>query len=365
MKTFTLEEITHITGGMLTKSQDVKISMLAPPLLADENTLALALGEDEIANLSKSRAKAALVPLGVNIEGLTTIEVERPRLAMMKLINMFYVAPEVNTGIHPSAIVHETAKLGENVKIGPNVVIGRNTIIGDNTQVVANAYIGSGVKTGKNCFFHPGVNVGDRTILGDNVILQHGVSLGADGFSFVTEKPDNIEQAKQDGSIKESNVEQRVYKIPSIGSVVIGNNVEIGANSAIDRGTIENTIIGDNTKIDDLVMIGHNCKVGKGCLIVSQAGIAGSCVIGDRVVIAGQAGLADHIEIGADSIIAAKTGVSKSFPEKSIVFGIPGMPRKDFVKQMKMIKEAGELVVKFKKYEPLLKEFEENNDLNS
>lgn len=365
MKTFTLEEITSITGGMLTKAQDVKISMIAPPLLADENTLALALGEDEIANLSKSRAKAALVPLGVNIDGLTTIEVERPRLAMMKLLSMFYVAPEVNSGIHPTALVHETAKLGENVNIGPNVVIGRNTIIGDNTQIVANTYIGSGVKTGKKCFFHSGVNIGDRVILGDNVILQHGVSLGADGFSFVTEKPDNIEQAKQDGEIKGSSVEQKIYKIPSIGSVVIGNNVEIGANSAIDRGTVENTIIGDHTKIDDLVMIGHNCKIGKGCLIVSQAGIAGSCVIGDRVVIAGQAGLADHISIGSDSIIGAKTGVSKSFPEKSIVFGTPAMPRKDFIKQMKMIKDAGELVAKFKKYEPLLKEFEENNDLNS
>ncbi len=360
MKTFTVDEITTITGGMLTKIQDVKISQIAPPLLADENTLALALGEEEIENLAKSRAKAALVPLGVNIEGLTTIEVERPRLAMMKLLNLFYTEPEVNEGVHPSAIVHETAKLGENVKIGPNVVIGRNTIIGDGTKIIANAYIGSGVKTGKNCFFHPGINIGDRVILGDNIVLQHGVSLGADGFSFVTENPDNIEQARKDGTIKEENIEQKIFKIPSVGSVVIGNNVEIGANTAIDRGTLENTIIGDNTKIDDLVMIGHNCKVGKGCLIVSQVGIAGSCVIGDRVVIAGQAGLADHISIGSDSIVGAKTGVSKSFPEKSIIFGIPAMPRKDFIKQLKLMKDAGEMVTKFKKYEPVLKEFEAN-----
>lgn len=364
MKTYTVDEITQIVGGMLTKTHEVSISTIAPPLLADENTLALALGEDEIANLQNSRAKAALVPLGVNIDGLTTIEVERPRLAMMKLLNMFYAEPEVNSGIHPSAIVHETAKIGENVKIGPNVVIGRSAIIGDNTKIIANSYIGSGVKTGKNCFFHPGVNIGDRVILGDNVILHHGVSLGSDGFSFVTEKPDNIEQARKEGEIREENIEQKIFKIPSIGSVVIGNNVEIGANSAIDRGTIENTIIGDNTKIDDLVMIGHNCKIGKGCLIVSQVGIAGSSVIGDRVVIAGQAGLADHISIGSDSIIAAKTGVSKSFPEKSIVVGTPAMPRKDFIKQMKIIKDAGELVAKFKKYEPLLKEFEEHKDGN-
>ena len=259
MKTFTLEEITHITGGMLTKVEDVKINQIAPPLLSDENTLALALGEEEIANLAKSKAKAALVPLGVQIDGLTTIEVERPRLAMMKLLNLFYVAPEVNKGIHPTAFIHETAKLGENVQIGPNVVVCRDAVIGDNTKVLANTYIGSGAKIGKNCLFHPGVNIGDRVQVGNDVILHHGVSLGADGFSFVTENPDNIEQARKDGEIKETDTKHVIFKIPSIGSVVIGNNVEIGANTAIDRGTIENTTIGDNTIIDRLVLIVHNC----------------------------------------------------------------------------------------------------------
>ena len=355
----TLEEITQITGGMLTKVQDVKISQIAPPLLADENTLALALGEEEIANLAQSKAKAALVPLGVQIEGFTTIEVERPRLAMMKLITLFYKEPEVNDGIHPTATVHPEAKLGQNVKIGPNVVVSRGAEIGDNTKIVANGYIGSDAKIGKNCFFHPGVNIGDRVKVGENVILHHGVSLGADGFSFVTENPDNIEQARKDGEIKDSSAKHVIFKIPSIGSVVIGNNVEIGANTAIDRGTIEDTTVGDNTKIDDLVMIGHNCKIGQGCLIVSQVGIAGSCVIGDRVVIAGQAGLADHIEIGADTIITAKAGVTKSFPEKSIVIGIPAVPRKDFIKQLKTMKDAQDIFAKFRKYEPLLRAFEE------
>ncbi len=360
MQTFTLEEITHIVGGMLTKVEDAKITHIAPPLLSDENTLALALGEEEIANLAKSKAKAALVPLGVQLDGFTTIEVERPRLAMMKLLNLFYVAPVVYKGVHPSAVVDPSAKLGENVEVGPNVVISHDAVIGDNTKIAANSYIGGGVKVGKNCFFHAGVNIGDRVQVGDDVILHHGVSLGADGFSFVTENPDNIEQARKDGEIKEANKKHVIFKIPSIGAVVIGNNVEIGANTTIDRGTIENTTIGDNTKIDDLVMIGHNCKVGEGCLIVSQVGIAGSCVIGDRVVIAGQAGLADHIEIGSDSIVTAKAGVTKSFPEKSIIVGIPAMPRKDFIKQLKTMKDAQEIFAKFRKYEPLLKEFEDN-----
>lgn len=365
MKTFTLEQIAQITGGLLSKSQDVTITNIAPPMLANENTLALALGEEEIANLSSSKAKAALVPLGVNIDGYTTIEVERPRLAMMKLITLFYSAPETNEGVHPTAVVHPEAKLGQNVSIGPNAVVAKGAVIGDNTTVLANCYIGNYAEIGSECFFHAGVNIGDRVKVGNKVILHHGVSLGADGFSFVTENPNNIEQARKDGEIKEGNVEQVIFKINSIGNVIIGNNVEIGANSAIDRGTIENTVIGDNTKIDDLVMIGHNCKIGKGCMIVSQVGIAGSCEIGDRVVIAGQAGLADHIKIGSDTIIAAKAGVTKSFPEKSIIVGAPAVPRKEFIKQLKIMKDAGELINKFKKYEPLLNSFEEEHQMDA
>lgn len=358
MKSYTLEEITGVVNGLLNKVQDPKIENIAPPLLADENTLALALGEEEIENLAKTKAKAALVPLGVNLDGFTTIEVERPRLAMMKLLQMFYAEPETQPGIHPSATVDSSAKLGRNVSIGPNVVVSKNVEIGDNTKLVANSYLGSGVKIGNDCFIHPGVNIGDRVKLGNKVILHHGVSLGADGFSFVTENPDNIEQARKEGCIKEENVDQKIFKIQSIGSVEIHNNVEIGANSTIDRGTIENTVIGEDTKIDDQVMIGHNCKIGRGCMIVSQVGIAGSCVIGDRVVIAGQAGLADHISIGNDSIVGPAAGVSKSFPEKSIIIGAPAVPRKEFIRQLKTMKDAGELIKKFKKYESVLSAFE-------
>ena len=362
MKSFTLEQIAKITDGMLTKSAEVSITNIAPPKLADEHTLALALGEEEIENLAHTKAKAALVPLGVNIDGFSTIEVERPRLAMMKLITLFYEAPATNEGIHPTAVIHPEAKVGLNVSIGPNVVLAKGAVVGDNTKILANCYIGNNAIIGEDCFFHPGVNIGDRVKVGNKCIFHHGVSLGADGFSFVTENPDNIEQARKDGEIKDSPKEHVIFKINSIGSVVIGNNVEIGANTTIDRGTIENTTVGDNTKIDDLVMIGHNCKIGSGCMIVSQVGIAGSCEIGDRVVLAGQAGLADHIKIGEDSIIAAKAGVTKSFPPKSIVVGAPAVPRKEFIKQLKIMKDAGELIKKFKQYEPLLSAFESEHN---
>lgn len=361
MKTYTIEEITQVVGGLLTKVEDAKISQIAPPLLSDENTLALALSEEEIENLANTKAKAALVPLGVSFESITTIEVERPRFAMMKLLHMFYTAPETEIGVHPSAVVHSSVKLGKDVSIGPNVVLSRDVEIGDNTKIMANSYIGGGSKIGSGCFFHAGINVGDRVKIGNDVILHHGVSLGSDGFSFVTESPDNIEQARKDGAILEENTDHKIFKIPSIGSVEIGNNVEIGANTTIDRGTIENTVVGEDTKIDDQVMIGHNCKIGKGCMIVSQVGIAGSCVIGDRVVIAGKAGFADHINIGNDSIVGPSAGVTKSFPDKSIILGAPAVPRKDFIRQLKAMKDAGELVKKFKQYEPLLKAFDEGS----
>ena len=357
---YNLEELTQIVGGMLSKVENATIERLAPPLKSDEHTLALALSEEEIENLSKTHAKAALVPLGVNLEFISTIEVERPRLAMMKLLHLFAVPPDTQPNIHPSAIVHPSAKLGENVSIGANVFIGRDVIIGNNTKILPNCYVGKCVNIGDNCLFHANCCIGDFAKIGNRVILNFGVSVGADGFIFITENPNNIEQARAEGEIKDSNEAQKIFKIPSVGSVTIEDDVEIGANSAIDRGTIENTIIGEQTKIDNLVQIGHNCKIGKGCMIVSQVGIAGSCEIGDRVVIAGQAGLADHIKIGADSIVMAKAGVSKSFPEKSIIIGQPAVPRKDFIHQLKTMKNAEELVKKFKKYQHLLDGFELN-----
>ena len=195
-KKFKLEELSELVGGILTKVQDVDITRVAPPKLADEKTLALAMNEDEIENIASTKAKAVLVPLGVNLEGISTIEVERPRLAFMKLLNAFYIAPDTPRNIHPTAVVDPTAKIGNNVSIGANAVISRDAVIGDNTAIMPNVYIGKGAKIGSDCLFHPGVNIGDFVIVGSRCIFHHGVSLGADGFSFVTEKPNNIETAR-------------------------------------------------------------------------------------------------------------------------------------------------------------------------
>ena len=363
MKAYSVDEISQIVGGMLTKVNDVQIEKLMPPHKADEKSLALGLSEEAIEALYHTKAKAALVPLGVNIEGLTTIEVERPRLAMMKLMTLFEIPVDKPKGIHPTAIIDETAKLGENVSIGANVYISRDVEIADGTSIMAGCYIGKGTKIGEKCLFHPNCNIGDFATIGNRVVLQHGVSIAADGFSFVTETPDTIEQAREGKEASdEKKANQKIYKIPSLGSVTIEDDVEIGANTCIDRGTIEDTVIGAQTKIDNLVQIGHNCKIGRGCMIVSQVGIAGSCEIGDRVVIAGQAGLADHIKIASDSIIMAQAGVTKSFSSRAIIMGAPAVPRKDFIKQHKTMADALALIEKYKKYEYLLETLEQGEE---
>lgn len=357
-KAYKLSEINGIIGGILNQvGDDVVINRLNPPKLADESTLALAITEEEIANLSGTKAKAAVVPIGVSVENISTIEVERPKLAMMKLLHMFAVPVDAPVGIHPSATVHPEAQLGQNVSVGPNVVIGRGTVIGDNTKLVANVYVGKGVEIGNNCLFYAGVNIGDFAKIGNNVIIHHGTSIAADGFSFVTENPGTIETAKEQGKVEGDFSQQRIFKIPSLGSVTLGDDVEIGANVCIDKGTVENTTIGRGTKIDNLTMIGHNCKIGENCLIVSQVGISGSVNIGDRVVLAGQVGIADHINIGSDSIVMAQSGVSKSFPEKSIIMGSPAMPRKEFVKQIKTINDAKKFIDEFKQLKKEIDEF--------
>jgi len=357
-KCYKLSEIKEVIGGIISNLEnDIEITRLSPPKSADENTLALALSEEEIANLAYSKARAAVVPLGVSLENIITLEVERPRLAMMKLLHLFCVPIDAPEGVHSTAVVHPEAVLGKNVSVGPNVVVGRGAEIGDNTKLVANVYIGKFVKIGKNCLFHAGVNIGDNAIIGNNVIIHHGASIAADGFSFVTESPGTIETAKQQGNLEGDFSQQKIYKIPTIGSVTISDDVEIGANTCIDKGTVENTFIGRGTKIDNLTMIGHNCKVGENCLIVSQVGISGSVEIGDRVVLAGQVGIADHVNIGSDSIVMAQAGVSKSFPSKSIVIGTPASYRKEFVRQMKVIKDASKFIAEFKTLKKEIEEF--------
>lgn len=324
-KDLSLKEIAFFIGGKVEGNADTKVSTFAMnPLNAKEGDLAVLFDKAYLKRIDECKATAAIVPTGTKCS-MPHITVDRPLLAMQRMLGAMqpkrFLPPK---GIHPTAVVDETATLGEGVALGPHVVVGPGSSIGDNTIVMANCVIGGKVTIGRNCLLHPGVLVADYTQIGNRVIMQQGASVGSDGFSYVTEKTSNIERRL--AGIKELSKEQNSnLKIPNIGNVVIEDDCEIGANATIDRATVGSTKIGAGTKIDNLVMIAHNCNIGKDVLVIAHSAVAGSCKIHDRAILAGQVGLKDHITIGADAIIEAQAGVLSDIAEDAVVVGSPAM----------------------------------------
>jgi UDP-3-O-[3-hydroxymyristoyl] glucosamine N-acyltransferase len=215
-------------------------------------------------------------------------------------------------GVAPGAIVHPTAEIEDGVIIDPGAVIGPRAAIGSGTVIGATAVIGPGVQIGRDCAIGPGVSI-VHALIGDNVILNAGCRIGQDGFRYHPTAKGHV-------------------KVPQVGRVVIQDNVELGANTAIDRGGSSDTVIGEGTKIDNLVQIGHNCTIGRHCIIAAECGLSGSIVLGDFVTLGGQVGIADHITIGEGAIIAAKSGVIGHIPAGQTWFGYPAMPGRDYLR---------------------------------
>ena len=270
------------------------------------------------------------------VRGHNLIRVEVPRLAFAQVLELFHPPAKHEPGIHPAAVIHETAVIGENVYIGACAVIEANARIGDDTVIYPSAYIGKRASVGNGCIIYPATCVMHDCILGNRVILHSGVVVGADGFGYV-----------KDGEMHK--------KIPQVGNAVIGDDVEIGANSAVDRATIGSTIIGSGTKIDNHVQIGHNVKIGKNCIICGQVGIAGSCVIGDGVTLAGQVGISDHISIGSRTIIGGGAGVITNIPDDSFYSGFPARPHREAMKLLSLIQKLPEMEQKLKELLRILK----------
>jgi UDP-3-O-[3-hydroxymyristoyl] glucosamine N-acyltransferase len=215
-------------------------------------------------------------------------------------------------GVAPGAIVHPTAEIEEDVTIDPGAVIGPHAAIGSGTVIGATAVIGPGVQIGRGCAIGPGVSI-MYALIGDNVILNAGCRIGQDGFRYHPAATGHV-------------------KVPQLGRVIIQDNVELGANTAIDRGGSGDTVIGEGTKIDNLVQIGHNCTIGRHCVIAAECGLSGSIVLGDYVMLGGQVGIADHIIIGERAIVAAKSGVIGHIPAGQQWFGYPAMPGRDYLR---------------------------------
>jgi len=273
-------------------------------------------GTDPAAVICSKAAQAA---------GLTLIRAANPKLAFALALGILHPVRKPAPGAHTSAVIDSSAEVDPSAPVGPNCYLGENAKIGADSVLGANVVVESGAVIGRDCKLYPNVTVLDRCRLGDRVILHSGVVIGADGFGYV-----------QDGGVNR--------KVPQIGIVVIEDDVEIGANSAVDRATLGATRIGRGTKIDNLVQIGHNVRIGEECILCGSAGISGSCELGDRVILGGQAGLSDHVKIGSGAIIGGKSGVLNDVPAGAFYSGFPAVPHRENMKMLSALKKLPDMI---------------------
>ena len=325
---YTVAEIAKALGADMAGNGQVKITRPSEPATADADHLALAMEKAFLPDLAKGQAKAAVVPPDTDWQALgleAAIFAPRSRYVMAGVNRVFERPIQISSGIHPSAVIEDGARIGENPAIGPFVHIGAGAEIGANARIASHCSIGAGTIIGDDVLLHPGVHIAQYVRIGDRFIAQSGAVIGGDGFSFVTPKPGAVEEARTEGRISEASRTAGFVRINSVGGVSIGDDVEVGANSTIDRGTVADTTIGNGTKLDNNVDVGHNAQLGSHCLLCGQSGVAGSAVVGDRVVLGGQSGVADHITIGSDVILTGQTGASSNVPSGRIMMGTPAI----------------------------------------
>jgi UDP-3-O-[3-hydroxymyristoyl] glucosamine N-acyltransferase len=312
-------DIAVALGASLIGDAAKDIARIVHPADAEHDSdLAVAISSDMAAALASSQADAAVVSAsGLPASGRFTslIVIEQGRTALAVLTALFDGGPGRGTGVHPTAVLASDAELGEGVSVGPFVVIGSGSKIGAGTTILSHASLGENVVVGINGLIHSGVRIGDHVAIGDRVIVHPNAVIGADGFSFAPEL----------GPRMPYPADLKLERVHSLGRVIVGDDVEIGANTTIDRATLRSTRIGSGTKIDNQVQIGHNVTIGMNCLICGKVGISGSAVIGDRVRIGGGAGIADHVRIGNEAIVGAASGVGSDVPAGRYVFGYPAV----------------------------------------
>ena len=249
---------------------------------------------------------------------------DQPYLAVARALELFHPRPKPEPGVHPSAQVHDDLALGVGSSIGPLVAVGRGVTIGENTEIGAGCVIGNGVHIGDDVLLHPRVVIEDGCRVGHRCVLQSGAVIGSDGYGFAT-------------------VDGVHHKVPQVGIVVLEDDVEIQANTTVDRATMGETRIGRGTKVDNLVQLAHNVQVGEHCLLVSQSGVSGSTKIGRHSVFAGQAGAAGHLEIGERVVVTARAAAMKSVPSDTILAGFPGRPQAEWMRTQAAVQRLGAL----------------------
>lgn len=311
-----LKDIARLVGGRLEGNPEEVVSGASGLAEAGGQDVSF-LGNPKYQPLLKeTKAGCVFLPEDSKADAYSgnRIYVKNPQWAFAQVLEVWEKEKRIPPrGVHPTAVVHPSAVLGREVAIGAYAVVEEGAVIGDRTVLYAHCYAGANSRIGSDCLLYPRVVIREDCVLGDRVIIQPGAVIGGDGYGFAM-------------------IEAVHRKIPQLGRVVVEDDVEIGANTTVDRATTGETRIGKGTKIDNLVQIAHNVRIGKHCLLIAQSGIAGSTEIGDYVILAGQSGLAGHLKIGDRAMIAARSGIMSDLEPGAIVFGSPARPHREAMK---------------------------------
>ncbi|MBI5238863.1 MAG: UDP-3-O-(3-hydroxymyristoyl)glucosamine N-acyltransferase [Elusimicrobia bacterium] len=319
----TVAEITRLVGGQAEGDAGLRLSGIAGLSDAGPQDLSyLDLAHQKyLAAAAATKAGCVILPAaarGAACPAPARIYVENPQRAVRLVLEALAARqPRPAAGVHPQAVIHPEARLGAGTSVGPFSVVERGAEIADGAVIGPQCYVGAGARIGRATRLYPQVTVREGCVVGERCILHPGVVIGADGYGFDTDRRTGTH-----------------HKVPQLGNVVLGDDVEIGASSTVDRGKLprDSTVIGAGTKIDNLVQIGHNCRIGRGCLLVAQVGIAGSTTVGDFVVLGGQVGIAGHLRIGDGAQVGAQSGIMADVEPRQILFGSPARPHREAFK---------------------------------
>jgi len=323
-QTTTLKELADYLGGTVRGDETCRVNGLAPLEAAGPDKVTFLANPKYAAKVAETGAGAVLMAPGSEGYGRNVIEVANPYLAFAKLLTLFYVQPQSPKGVLPEAYLGSNVSLGDAITIHPGAYIGDNVTIGDRCVVFPGAVVYNGVTIGDDTVIHAHAVIRERCRIGNRCVIQPGAVIGSDGFGYA---PDG----------------RGWYRIPQIGIVVLEDDVEIGANTAIDRAALEATLIRRGTKIDNLVQIAHNCQIGEDSMICSQVGISGSSKVGNHVTLAGQVGVAGHLTIGDNVMVGAKSGIPNTLAANAGYSGIPALPHKEWLRAMAVVPRLPEL----------------------
>ena len=340
----TLAEIANIVNGEVVGDKNLVITGLSGIQEAKEGDLTFLANSKYIPLSSKTKATAIITSRDIEITGKSVIRTDNPSLAFADLIKTM-TGDDVHpfAGIHEAAFVADDCTVGKNVSIGPFAIIENKAKIGDNTIIYGGSYIGHHAVIGDDCLIYPNVTIREQVSIGNHVIVHSGTVIGSDGFGYI----------QVDGAHK---------KIPQIGTVAIEDDVEIGANVAIDRARFDQTIIGQGTKIDNLVQVAHNVVMGEDCIIISQVGISGSVNIGKGSYLLGQAGITGHLTIGEGSIVYSQCALGKSIPPQSHVSGSPARPHNEAKRVFAATQKLPQYIKIIQDLQKRVQELEAKND---